>query len=405
MAVPQSDIYALGVILYEMLTGSVPFDDLSPASVAVQHMTQPPPAPRRLNPRLNQATEKVLLKVLSKQPEDRHQTGAGLLDALAEALQASAEELLPLSPPSMTTPEPSQVSLVERVGQYVLPLPVVEGASEKAIPRVGPPAARSAPTVVYPPEAPTSAATKKKPSSVLWIAAGGAIILLLAAGWVLFGSGDRETAEIIGPDLSPTPFVSEAAEATEADALLPPSPETTTTGAAETKPTEPVRGESTVSEATETPILEQANPPTEVAPAAEPTATPSGPRLVIFYDPNSFYVYNPDRETDIRVSQLTFESLDENGELSGYWFEGRRWSLYYSYVESLGCVSLEITTAESWLRPSQCRKYNATITPGQNSDMVFWTQRPGVAQFRVLWQGQEIGRCELDANKCEAYLP
>jgi hypothetical protein len=277
--------------------------------------------------------------------------------------------------------------------------------------------------VTYRPEAPVPAAPKKKRSSVLWIAAGAVIILLLAAGWVLFGSGDRETAETVSPDLSPTPFVSEAADPTEAAALLLPTPEAVPTGTAETRPTEPMPSESRVSEATETPIPEQTNPPTEVTPTAESTATPSGPRLIMFYDPTSFYVYNPNRETDISVSELIFESLDEDGELSGYWFDGRRWAQYYSYIESLGCVRLETTKADNWLRPSQCREYNATITPEQEGDMVFWTeynatitpeqegdmvfwtQRPSVAQFRVLWQGQEIGRCEVIASECETYLP
>src|SRR5439155_10245172 len=72
-ATPASDLYSLGVILYEMLTGVVPFDDPSATSVALQHVTLPPPPPRTINPALNEATEQVLLKALSKDSAERYQ--------------------------------------------------------------------------------------------------------------------------------------------------------------------------------------------------------------------------------------------------------------------------------------------------------------------------------------------
>jgi serine/threonine protein kinase len=86
-AVPQSDLYSLGVILYEMLVGKVPFDDPSPTAVALQHLNNPPPSPRALNPDLSAGVEAVLLKALKKSPEERYQTGQNLLDALEAALQ------------------------------------------------------------------------------------------------------------------------------------------------------------------------------------------------------------------------------------------------------------------------------------------------------------------------------
>ncbi|MDM8518748.1 protein kinase [Anaerolineales bacterium HSG6] len=90
-AISQSDLYSLGVVLYEMLTGQRPFDDPSPTAVAIQHLTMPLPAPRTINPNLNQQTEQVLQKALAKTPEERYQTGQALLDALETALQADEE--------------------------------------------------------------------------------------------------------------------------------------------------------------------------------------------------------------------------------------------------------------------------------------------------------------------------
>jgi serine/threonine protein kinase len=89
-AVPQSDLYSLGVMLYEMLVGKLPFNDLSPASLALKHIMLEPPAPRQVNPDLSQGVETVLLKALRKLPQERYQTGKALMTALKTELQGQS---------------------------------------------------------------------------------------------------------------------------------------------------------------------------------------------------------------------------------------------------------------------------------------------------------------------------
>lgn len=81
-AVPQSDIYALGVILYEGLTGETPFSGDTPMAIAMNHVTQPPRPPRLLNPAIPPAVETELLRALDKEPGRRHPTATALVEAV-----------------------------------------------------------------------------------------------------------------------------------------------------------------------------------------------------------------------------------------------------------------------------------------------------------------------------------
>ncbi len=102
----RSDLYSLGIVFYEMLTGRTPFDADTPLAILLKHLNDPLPLPRKIEPSIPESLERVVLKVLAKQPDDRYQAA----DEMAQALREAAVQAAIVIPDQVFMPEPVPVA-------------------------------------------------------------------------------------------------------------------------------------------------------------------------------------------------------------------------------------------------------------------------------------------------------
>lgn len=214
----RSDVYALGVVLFEMLTGVRPFEGDTPYTVAVKHVTAPPPSACAINPQLPRPVERVLYCALAKDRSARYQAAQELADALATALQttdtgddmaASQEQTAEtepslndalragaarrgIDPPVSMTPGAPSLPSVRPDPRSPRPIQVVP---PYGAPSRGAPSSRSYPGLPVHPRPRHKRGLVPLPSWLTWATVGllaGTLVLALAIGglYFLLNAGD-----------------------------------------------------------------------------------------------------------------------------------------------------------------------------------------------------------------------
>jgi serine/threonine protein kinase len=120
----RSDLYSLGIVLYEMLTGKPPFEADTPLAILMKHVNEPLPMPPATGVVIPEAFERILLKVLSKNPDDRYQTAEEMTGAIRAAVDEAAVQL----PDRISLPLTASVAAVAAE-----PISVISGTARQSI--------------------------------------------------------------------------------------------------------------------------------------------------------------------------------------------------------------------------------------------------------------------------------
>ncbi|MBI5956321.1 MAG: serine/threonine protein kinase [Chloroflexi bacterium] len=214
----RADLYSLGAVLYEMLTGKVLYQGDNPAMVIMQHMTAPIPKVTQVRPDVSPAVEAILNRCLAKKPAERFGTPADLVAAIAAITGKPAPQPVAPAPVAPARPEPPSAKVAPRAAPRPAPaappppvtpvpppepgLPPTVMAEMPAGPAPAAPAIR--PPVRPPVEPVTPAAARLEPTVMAPLASGAASVLSQDQVRYLVQrevSGDRESLRTLATEV------------------------------------------------------------------------------------------------------------------------------------------------------------------------------------------------------------
>ena len=351
---PATDQYALGVTIFQLLTGQAPFQAPTPYGLMNKHLNEPPPPPHVLRPGLPQTATVTLARAMAKSPADRFPTVMAFAQAFAQASAGQPDEeetqffttALPPRPPSATFRPPSPPSVPPPAGIPTAPGPAAES------PRRG-----RAPLV--------------------WGALVAVIALAVAAGALLLRGGGKEgstgaasaspSAVAVQPSLTPTG----AGGLLELPSETPVSPTAAPSATASPAPTLTPTGAGGLLELpSETPVSPTAAPSATASPTLAPTSTSSStPTLQPSPSPSATLApteTSSPRPTDTPTPDIaaTTQALvaERLTQTAAAWTDTPTPDLAAT-VEALAIAALT-ATAEAWTdTPTPSATPTATLTP------------------------------------------